>query len=123
VICLLSPQGRVGLKLEKGKIGHRAAMQWLNVKSYDALMEIMYVNGKLMPGHQPMRVDPETSALVRRIFRPAAPPKLPSGYARVSTVDRNLALLRDAPTERNVFASSMGAAESPRITRRLLQGA
>jgi hypothetical protein len=37
-------------KLEKGKIGHRAAMQWLNVESYDALVEIMHVNGKLMPG-------------------------------------------------------------------------
>ena len=23
-------------KLEKGKIGHRAEMEWLNVKSYDA---------------------------------------------------------------------------------------
>jgi hypothetical protein len=27
-------------KLEKGKIGHRAAMDWLNVKTYDALVEI-----------------------------------------------------------------------------------
>ena len=62
-------------KLEKGKIGHRAAMQWLNVESYDALVEIMHVNGKLMPGHQPMRVDPETRALVRRIFRQATQPK------------------------------------------------
>jgi hypothetical protein len=42
-------------KLEKGKIGHRAAMEWLNVKSYNALVEIMHVNGRLMPGHQPMR--------------------------------------------------------------------
>ena len=62
-------------KLEKGKLGHRAAMEWLNVKSYDDLVEIMHVNGRLMPGHQPMRVAPETRALVRRIFRPAAQPK------------------------------------------------
>lgn len=62
-------------KLEKGKIGHRVAMEWLNVKSYDDLVEIMHVNGRLMPGHQPMRVAPETRALVRRIFRPAARPK------------------------------------------------
>jgi hypothetical protein len=47
-------------------------MEWLNVESYDALVEIMHVNGRLMPGHQPMRVSPETSALVRRIFRPPA---------------------------------------------------
>lgn len=59
-------------KLEKSKIGHRAAMEWLNVTSYDDLVEIMHVNGRLMPGHQPMRVSPETRALVRAIFRPAA---------------------------------------------------
>lgn len=59
-------------KLEKGKIGHRAAMAWLNVKSYDELVEIMHTNGRLMPGHQPMRVSPETRALVRTIFRPPA---------------------------------------------------
>lgn len=58
-------------KLEKGKIGHRAAMTWLNVASYDDLVEIMHVNGRLMPGHQPMRVAPDTRALVRSIFRPA----------------------------------------------------
>ena len=57
-------------KLEKGKIGHRAAMEWLNVRSYDALVEIMHANGRLMPGHQPMRVSPATRALVRSIFRP-----------------------------------------------------
>jgi hypothetical protein len=60
-------------KLEKGKIGHRAAMDWLDVKSYDALVEIMHTNGRLMPGHQPMRVAPETRELVRRIFRPPTP--------------------------------------------------
>jgi hypothetical protein len=58
-------------RLEKGKIGHRAAMEWLNVSSYDDLVEIMHVNGRLMPGHQPMRVSAETRALVRSIFLPA----------------------------------------------------
>ena len=62
-------------KLEKGKIGHRAAMDWLNVESYGALVEIMHTNGRLMPGHQPMRVAPETRELVRRITRPARTPK------------------------------------------------
>jgi hypothetical protein len=56
-------------KLEKGKMGHRAAMEWLNVSSYDALVEIMHVNGRLMPGHQPMRVSPRTRELVRSISR------------------------------------------------------
>jgi hypothetical protein len=59
-------------RLEKGKIGHGAAMIWLNIESLDELVEIMHVNGRLMPGHQPMRVAPETSALVRAITRPAA---------------------------------------------------
>jgi hypothetical protein len=57
-------------KLEKGKIGHRAAMAWLNIESQNELVEIMHVNGRLMPGHQPMRVAPETRALVRAISRP-----------------------------------------------------
>jgi len=63
-------------KLEKVKIGHRAAMDWLNVKTYDTLVEIMHTNGRLMPGHQPMRVAPETRELMRRIFRPATPPDI-----------------------------------------------
>jgi hypothetical protein len=59
-------------KLEKGKIGHRLAMEWLNVQSLDDLVEIMHVNGRLMPGHQPMRVSPETRAILRAITRPFA---------------------------------------------------
>jgi hypothetical protein len=59
-------------RLEKGKIGHKLAMEWLNIESVDELVEIMHTNGRLMPGHQPMRVSPETSALVRAITRPAA---------------------------------------------------
>lgn len=62
-------------KLEKGKIGHRAAMEWLNIESYNALVEIMHANGRLMPGHQPMPVSPETRALLRRITRPLARPE------------------------------------------------
>jgi len=61
-------------KLEKGKIGHSAAMAWFNVESYNDLVEIMHANGRLMPGHQPMRVSPETRALVRSIFRPLPKP-------------------------------------------------
>ena len=57
-------------KLEKGKIGHRAAMEWLNIESQNELVEIMHANGRLMPGHQPMRVAPETRALVHAISRP-----------------------------------------------------
>ncbi len=52
---------------------------------------------------------------------------MPIGYARVSTVDRNLALLREAPTERNANASSLSIVRlidgRRRITRKLSQGA
>lgn len=58
-------------KLEKGKIGHAAAMAWLNIESQDDLVEIMHANGRLMPGHRPMRVPPRTRELLRRIVRPA----------------------------------------------------
>ena len=66
-------------KLEKGKIGHDAAMQWLNVESLDELVEIMHVNGRLMPGHQPMSVSPETRELVRGItlLKPSRPAPQP----------------------------------------------
>jgi hypothetical protein len=50
-------------RLEKGRIGHGAAMRWLNVDSLDELVEILHVNGRLMPGHRRMRVAPDTVAL------------------------------------------------------------
>lgn len=57
-------------KLEKGKIGHAAAMEWLNITSLNELVEIMHTNGRMMPGHQPMKVPPETQALLRKVSRP-----------------------------------------------------
>ena len=58
-------------KLERGRIGHRAAMAWLNIDSYPALVEIMHANGRRMPGHRPMRLSAETEALLRAVTRPA----------------------------------------------------
>ena len=60
-------------KLEKGRIGYGDAMRWLNIESLNDLVEIMHVNGRLMPGHQPMRVSPETRALIRAISRSPTP--------------------------------------------------
>ena len=57
-------------KLEAGKIGHSAAMRWLEIDSYNKLVEIMHFNGRTMPGHRPMIVTPETVELIRRISRP-----------------------------------------------------
>ena len=61
-------------KLEKGRIGHAAAMAWLNIESLDELVETMHVNGRLMPGHQPMRVSRETLAVLRAALRPLPRP-------------------------------------------------
>lgn len=52
--------------LERGRIGHRAAMDYLHIDSYRELTEIMHANGCLLPGHQPRRVSPETRAVLRR---------------------------------------------------------
>lgn len=72
-------------KLEKGKIGHRAAMEWLNIDSLNDLVEIMHVNNRLMPGHQPMRISPETLALLRAATWPDKADRL--GVARAVDPD------------------------------------
>ncbi len=57
-------------KLERWEIGYQTAMDWLHIDSLERLNEIMYANGRVMPGHQPLEVTPETRALLRRIWRP-----------------------------------------------------
>jgi hypothetical protein len=57
-------------KLERGRIGHSEAMEWLGVDNYNALVEIVHANGRQMPGHWPFPVPPETRELLRRITRP-----------------------------------------------------
>jgi hypothetical protein len=55
--------------LERHKIGHRLAMEYFGYERYDDLVQTMHANGRIMPGHQPMRIAPETMAIVRRIVR------------------------------------------------------
>ena len=62
-------------KLEKGKIGHRAAMDWLDIESYHDLVRIMHLNGRKMWGHREMTVAPETLALIEQICRSLPPAK------------------------------------------------
>src|SRR5690242_2538533 len=81
-------------KLEKGEIGHSAAMEWLNVTSYADLVEIMHANGRLMPGHQPMRVAPATRALLRLIFYHGAGERNP---ARMKLISRSRFETRHRP--------------------------
>jgi len=57
-------------RLEAGKVGHAAVMEWLEIDSFNELVEIMHFNGRIMPGHREMVVTPETQALIRQISRP-----------------------------------------------------
>jgi hypothetical protein len=57
-------------KLERGRIGHREAMQWLGVDSYNELVEIVHTNGRQMPGHKAMPVSAETRSVLRLVTKP-----------------------------------------------------
>ena len=59
--------------LEHRKIGHRLALEYFGYERYDDLVETMHANGRVMPGHQPMRIAPETLELVRQITRKPSP--------------------------------------------------
>ena len=56
--------------LEKGKVGHNAVMDYLNIDSYYRLVDIMHANGRQMPGHRPMPIRRETLDLLKQITRP-----------------------------------------------------
>jgi len=58
-------------KLERGRIGHRGAMEWLGVESYNELVEVMYLNGRQMPGHRAHPVSEETMRVLRLVTKPA----------------------------------------------------
>jgi hypothetical protein len=57
-------------KLERGRIGHREAMQWLGVDSFNELVDIVHLNGRRMPGHRATPVSAETRALLALVTRP-----------------------------------------------------
>jgi hypothetical protein len=68
-------------KLERGKVGHLAVMDWLGIDSYPRLVEIMHHNGRRMPGHIPMKLKPETIAIVRQALGLPAKPRAKSAAA------------------------------------------
>lgn len=47
---------RVLRSLERGRIGRSDAMEYLHIDSLHQFVEIMHCNGRLMPGHQPMKL-------------------------------------------------------------------
>ena len=56
-------------RLEAGRIGHRAAMDWLGIESFHRLVETMHLNGRRMPGHRDMEVTPETRELLLSVIK------------------------------------------------------
>ncbi len=57
-------------KLERGRIGHREAMQRLGVDRYNKLVDIMHANGRRMPGHRATPVSAETRNVLRLAIKP-----------------------------------------------------
>ena len=51
--------------LERGKIGYKAAMQWLEIDSFYDLLDTAHLNGRVLPGHKSTRVSRETIELLR----------------------------------------------------------
>ena len=64
------PLPKVLAMLEKGKVGHSAVMDYLNITSIHELVRTMHANGRQMPGHRPMPIRQETLDLLRRISKP-----------------------------------------------------
>lgn len=56
-------------RLEAGKCGHTAVMEWLGIDSYHELVATMHFNGRMMPGHRKMIITPETRALFSQLPR------------------------------------------------------
>jgi hypothetical protein len=56
-------------RLEAGKCGHSAVMEWLRIDNYHELVETMHFNGRTMPGHRPMILTPETLTLFSQLPR------------------------------------------------------
>ena len=54
-------------RLEAGKCGHSAVMEWLRIDSFHELVAIMHYNGRTMPGHRPMAITPQTAALFKQL--------------------------------------------------------
>ena len=56
-------------RLEAGKCGHTAVMEYIGTDSYHELVATMHFNGRTMPGHRKMIITPETMALLSRLPR------------------------------------------------------
>ena len=65
-------------RLEAGKCGHRAVMEWLRIDSYDELVATMHFNGRTMPGHREMIITPETLELFSRLPQRSLTPAVPT---------------------------------------------
>ena len=60
-------------RLEAGKCGHSAVMDYIGTDSYHELVATMHFNGRYMPGHRKMTITSETMELLSRLPRSSKP--------------------------------------------------
>jgi hypothetical protein len=82
-------------RLEAGRCGCAAVMDYLGIDSLNELVATMHFNGRLMPGHRPMTVTAETLELIGQVCR-RAPADLPRRKVLAAGV-KAAPPLRDAP--------------------------
>jgi hypothetical protein len=58
-------------RLEAGKCGHAAVMEYIGTDSYDELVATMHFNGRTMPGHRKMILTSETMELLSKLSKRA----------------------------------------------------
>ena len=77
-------------RLEAGKCGHTAVMEWLRIDSYHELVATMHFNGRIMPGHRKMIITPETFELFAQLPKRNLEPQAPTGTtAKSARPDRD----------------------------------
>ena len=56
-------------RLEAGKCGHTAVMEYIGTDSYHELVATMHFNGRTMPDHRKMTITPETMKLLCHVAK------------------------------------------------------
>jgi hypothetical protein len=59
-------------RLESGKCGHTAVMEYIGTDSYHELVATMHFNGRTMPGHRKMVLTAETMELLSQLPKRAS---------------------------------------------------
>lgn len=105
-------------RLERGKIGHGDAMRWLNIESVDELVEIMHVNGRLMPAASRCGFRPRRSLLYApSLSRPRRRGELQASGRRALS-ERDAPIRQSPPPRSTAIPWRAGIRELPRHSGR-----